>query len=284
MATGIILISGGAPAGASPREICLTFDDLPVMRVHDHIERLKITDRILGILREFKAPAAGFVIGDNIEGHYDLLTAWLKDGHVLGNHTYSHPDLNEIPPDMYIGDIEKGAAAIEEILLQHDQKKRYFRYPMLHYGNTSEARKVVAEFLDGENIAVAHVSIDTDDFAYNLHFEKYHAAGDSAAINRLAREYIAHIMERLESAEKLAMKLVNRPVKHILLLHANRLNAFCLQQLLSEIQNRGYRFISLARALSDPVYSLAESYLGSKGLSYLERVAQSDPDLLPAQE
>jgi peptidoglycan/xylan/chitin deacetylase (PgdA/CDA1 family) len=252
--------------------------------VHDRIERLMITDEILYTLEEFGAMAAGFVVGDNIEGDIDILESWLQAGHILGNHCFSHPDLNDVPQALYIQDIKKGHDAIENLLKAAKQKKRYFRYPSLHYGSNPEKKETVAEYLDREGYVVAHVSIDTDDFVYNLQFEKIYQSGDSLKFVQLGNEYLDHIMERLEEAEKLADELLGRPVRHILLLHANRVNGAFLSDLLSELAAGGYHFISLDKALADPVYSIRESYIGGKGLSYLERLAKTDPDLLPARE
>jgi len=264
--------------------MCITFDDLPVVRVHERAERLKITDRILTTLAEFEIKAAGFVIGDNIEGDIDILHSWLEAGHTLGNHTYSHPDINEVPIELYIRDIEKGQTAIEELLSDAGQNRRYFRYPFLHYGLTYDAKKAVADYLEREGYVIAHVSIDTDDFAYNLQFEKVYQLADSIELIQLGNEYVDHVLKRLEEAEQLSEELLGRQVRHILLLHANRINAHFLGDLLTEVSVRGYEFISLDNALSDPVYSVQESYAGPMGISYLERLTQTDPDLLPARE
>jgi peptidoglycan/xylan/chitin deacetylase (PgdA/CDA1 family) len=265
-------------------EICITFDDLPVARVHDRIERLMITDEILFTLEEFGVTAAGFVVGDNIEGDNDILESWLQAGHTLGNHTWSHPDINDVPVDLYIADIQKGHDAIEDILKAAKQKKRYFRYPNLHYGATQEIKKAIAQFLSKQGYKIADVSVDTDDFAYNLQYEKVEQSGDSILFVQLGNEYLDHVMERLEASEKLADELLGRPIKHILLLHANLLNRAFLPDILTELQARGYSFISLDKALTDPVYTIPETYVGPKGLSVLERLAKTDPDLLPARE
>ena len=67
--------------------------------------------------------------------------------------------------------------------------------------------------------------------------------------------------------------MAGREVLHILLLHANALNAEYLGQLAERIEHRGYRFVSLAEALADPAYSQADPYVGPKGLSWLQRWA-----------
>jgi peptidoglycan/xylan/chitin deacetylase (PgdA/CDA1 family) len=255
-----------------------------VVRVHDRIERLMITDEILFTLEEFGVTAAGFVLGNNIEGDFDILESWLEAGHTLGSHSYSHPDLNDVPHELYTNDIEKGNDVIEDLLTAAKQTKRYFRYPSLHYGNTYDVKIAVADYLDKQGYIVAHVSIDTDDFAYNLQFEKINQLGDSIKYVQLGDEYLDHVVERIKEAEKIAADLLGRPVKHILLLHANRLNSAFLADLLSEISAQGYSFIPLDEALTDPIYSMPDSYVGPKGLSVLEKLSKSDPDMLPAHE
>lgn len=268
----------------APKYMCITFDDLPVARVEDRYERLVVTDKILGALDEFDVSAAGFVIGSNIHEHYDLLEQWLKRGHTLGNHTYSHPDLNDVPVKLYLQDVSRGQGAIDDLLQEYNQKKRYFRYPLLHYGNTFDKKKAVTDYLREKEFTVAHVSIDNDEYIYNLQYEKLAEYAEDSKIEQLGDEYIEHILERIRDVEKLADEILGRKINHILLLHANRLNARFLGDLLQAIVDEGYTFNSLDKALSDPVYQTQDGYVGYKGLSILERLAKSDPDFLPARE
>ncbi|MCK5128043.1 MAG: polysaccharide deacetylase family protein [candidate division Zixibacteria bacterium] len=269
---------------AEPKYICITFDDLPVVRVHDHFDRMVITDELLGALAEFNVKAGGFVIGNNIHDHFDLLEQWLKAGHTLGSHTYSHPDLNDIPVKLYIQDIEKGHEIIEPLLATYKQKNRYFRYPLLHQGDTFTKKDAVEKYLEGNKLINVPVSVDNDEYIYNLQFEKLFETVDSTKMAQLGYEYIEHMIAELEEAEGLAEKVLGRPINHVLLLHANQLNAFFLNDLLQAISDNGYDFISLDKALSDPIYTMEEAYVGHKGLSIIERLVKSDPDLMPARE
>ena len=270
--------------GRIDKKICITFDDLPIVRARDRIDRLLIADQILGVLDEFEISAAGFVIGNGIKEDDGIIESWLEAGHTIGNHTYSHPDLNEIPVELYKADIAKGREAIDDLLLNYKQEGRYFRYPYLHRGNNYDIKQDVSEYLSAENYTLVPVSIDTDDYAFNLQYEKIYAVSDSIEFVRLGNEYIDHVIERLEAAEELADEIMGRPIKHIILFHANRLNSDFLADMLTEIAALGYRFIPLDLALSDPVYQVVDSYVGAKGLSVLERLARSDPDILPARE
>ena len=53
---------------------------------------------ILAILKEKKAPATFFMIGSEMEAHPGLVQRVLADGHEVGNHTYTHPNLADTPP------------------------------------------------------------------------------------------------------------------------------------------------------------------------------------------
>lgn len=69
------------------KKIALTFDDGP---------NAKYTPQILDILKATQTPATFFVIGRNILNNTDLLRREIAEGHDIGNHTYTHPDISQI--------------------------------------------------------------------------------------------------------------------------------------------------------------------------------------------
>ncbi len=75
-------------SGDHPGLIALTFDDGPDP---------KWTPRILDILKQEQVPATFFVIGKNGQAYPDLVRRTMNEGHELGNHTFTHPNLGEIP-------------------------------------------------------------------------------------------------------------------------------------------------------------------------------------------
>ena len=74
--------------GAHPGWVALTFDDGP-----DH----RWTPKILDILKEKNAPATFFVIGKNMQLYPELVQREVDQGMVVGNHTYTHPNIGELP-------------------------------------------------------------------------------------------------------------------------------------------------------------------------------------------
>ena len=176
-----------------------------------------------------------------------------------------------------------GSEALEPMLSGFGQKKRYFRYPFLHYGDTQVRRDRVARFLDQQEWTVCPSTVLPEDYLYDLNLIKLGKEPDSAKFGQLMNDYINHVLDELGRVERLATNLAGRPVRHILELRANRLNAVCLDELLGALNNTGYRFISLDQALKDEIYRSPDAYYGLKGLGYLDMLDQSDPDLAPAE-
>jgi cellulose synthase/poly-beta-1,6-N-acetylglucosamine synthase-like glycosyltransferase/peptidoglycan/xylan/chitin deacetylase (PgdA/CDA1 family)/spore germination protein YaaH len=74
--------------GDRPGLLALTFDDGPDPRW---------TPAILDILQREQVPATFFIIGKNGQAYPDLVRRIVAEGHELGNHTFTHPNLGEIP-------------------------------------------------------------------------------------------------------------------------------------------------------------------------------------------
>jgi len=75
--------------GYAPGKLALTFDDGPDARW---------TPRILDILKREHVPATFFVIGEKAIEHPELLRRMVAEGHTLGSHSYTHPDMSKVPP------------------------------------------------------------------------------------------------------------------------------------------------------------------------------------------
>jgi poly-beta-1,6 N-acetyl-D-glucosamine synthase len=75
--------------GYLPKAIALTFDDGP---------STPWTGQILDLLARYHVRATFFVIGQNAERHPGLLRRIWAEGHEIGNHTFTHPNLGADPP------------------------------------------------------------------------------------------------------------------------------------------------------------------------------------------
>jgi len=93
----------------SEKVIYLTFDDGPT---------LEVTERVLEILKKFKAKATFFCLGRNVERHREIYNKIINDGHATGNHTYSHLRGWKTPLKIYIQDTLLGAKYISSDLFR----------------------------------------------------------------------------------------------------------------------------------------------------------------------
>lgn len=88
------------------KQIALTFDDGPCELY---------TREILEILSEYNAKATFFVIGKNAEKYPELIRLEKENGHEIGNHTYSHPELRKISPEQFMEEISKTQEILKNI-------------------------------------------------------------------------------------------------------------------------------------------------------------------------
>jgi peptidoglycan-N-acetylglucosamine deacetylase len=108
--------------GTSGRRIALTFDDGPDPRT---------TPRILDSLREHDLKATFFVLGRRVKERPGLLRRIVKEGHTIGNHTYSHTDLSDLSQKRMRLELRRTQAAVDGAL--------GYQYPLVlmrpPYGN-----------------------------------------------------------------------------------------------------------------------------------------------------
>lgn len=93
-------------ASCYEKVVALTFDDGP---------GYKTTMRLLDGLKERNVRATFFTVGVNIEKRKEVLVRMKEDGHLIGNHTYSHVNLDEINEEVALEEIIKTNQLIKEI-------------------------------------------------------------------------------------------------------------------------------------------------------------------------
>ena len=173
--------------------MAVTVDDLPALPSGDVAEMRRITDGVLAALRRHQVTAVGFVNENKLEPPGEraerlaLLRSWLEAGHDLGNHTYSHPDLQRVPLEEYERDVLRGEPGIRELLAARGRAPRWFRHPFTHTGPTREVRSAFEAFLAEHGYAIAPFSIENADYIFDLLRRKAAGRGDTADRGPAAR-------------------------------------------------------------------------------------------------
>jgi peptidoglycan/xylan/chitin deacetylase (PgdA/CDA1 family) len=252
---------------AARKEIAVTIDDLPLNGPQFGAGRLRaMTEKLLSGLGRHRIPAVGFVnesllyAGGETDARLALLKAWADAGVELGNHTFSHVSFQQVAPEEYRDDFVRGDAVTRMLLKQKGRRPRYFRHPFLHTAPTAGEEQSFESFIAARGYRVAPVTVDSMDWMFLAAYSKARARGDAGALKRVSDEYLKYVGLRLDFCERAAAGLFGRPIRHVLLLHANELNADNFEGLVAVMRGRGYRFVTLEEALADPAYSAPERY------------------------
>lgn len=277
----LVLAIFPSTATAQSRTVAVTIDDLPAVSTQRDIAvHTSITERLLVTLARERVPATGFVIESGLEtdGRNDpqriaLLERWLDAGMDLGNHSYSHRSFHQTELEPYQQDVLRGERVIRNLMEQHDKQLVWYRHPMLHTGRTLEMKEAFARFLDAHGYRIAPVTIDNQEWIFARAYDHALDLSDGALARRIGEAYLPYMDSMFGYYENQSRALLDREPPQILLLHANRINAEYLDELLVLMRKRGYRFISLPEAVRDPVYTRLDAYTGPAGITWLHRWA-----------
>jgi len=271
-----------AVSRAQSLTVALTFDDLPAHGpLPPGMARPGPVREILATLKHEKMPPTyGFVNGFRIAQfpyQEEILKAWLAAGNPLGNHTFSHPALDQTPADKYIADI----AANEPYLEKADPQGNWhwFRYPYLEEGDTLPKRQAVRTWLLDHHYQVAEVTLDFEDSLWNEPYARCmtrQSTGTDESANRrwLEQSYLGKAAEFTTAFRQLSHTLYGRDIPYVLLLHVGAFDAKMLPQLIAQFRREGFTFTTLEAAQRDPAYAFDPNLGYPSGGTLMELVSQ----------
>ena len=287
----LVLVPALASEGASAipnrasRQIAVTFDDLPYAYAPGQPDAIETAERgTAGVLRRISAgrvPVAAFVNEGKLgrdadpdrERRVAILRRWIGAGAVLGNHTYSHADLNSMIASRFEEEIVRGERVIRR-LAPDRSSPRFFRFPFNHTGDTPEKKAAVEKFLAVRGYTIAPDTIDSEDYVFNAPYTRPDVVPDGATRSRLRGAYADFVVAAAEFAARASRELFGREIPQILLLHANDINADALGEVLGRLRGRRFRFVSLEAAMRDPVYRTKDDFVTKDGPTWLWRWRQ----------
>lgn len=170
------------------------------------------TASILDTLKKQEVKAAFFVVGHYIDTSPDLVKRMTQEGHIVGNHTFHHPDMAKIQDK---ASFEKEIQSLEQAYqtCTGEQMKKFYRPPQGKYSK--------------ENLQMAN------ELGYRTIF--------------WSLAYVDWYVDKQPSHEEAMKKLTTRihPGAVILLHSTSKTNAEILDQLITEWKNQGYTFGTL---------------------------------------
>ena len=132
-----------------PGKIALTFDDGPDPQW---------TPKILDILKEKGVQATFFIIGENGAAYPRLVQRALAEGHDIGNHTFTHPNLGETPNGVAALELNATQRLIEALT---GRSMRLFRPPYFGDAEPTSAEEI-APVQEAERLGYVTVGLKVD--------------------------------------------------------------------------------------------------------------------------
>jgi len=137
-----------AAADNGSKIIALTFDDGP--------SQTNSTEQIHALLDKYGIKATFFVVGTMIDVNPDKVSAAHDAGHLIENHSRTHPEFSTLSRDQMVEAIDSVTAQIVDLGIPSPQ---YFRPP---YGDGNGA--TLSDLLDERGLTAAYWSIDSRDW------------------------------------------------------------------------------------------------------------------------
>jgi len=262
--------------------LAVTVDDLPA---HGDLAprwtRATVARAVLKSLHDNGITQAyGFANGymEKLEPGVDrVLKQWLEAGYPLGNHTYNHLNLDEVPARAYIADIARMDRLLQTFAPVSPliQRRDVFRYPHLAEGDTLEKRDAVRSYLSRNGYRIAEVTVDYNDWAWDSAYVRCAQQSDQKSIAWLKTHILEDAEWHLNASTAMAEMLFHRNVPQILLVHVGVFDAVMLDKVLKDLRAHHVKFITLDEALSDPVYKINANRGFAGGETFLKEIADA---------
>lgn len=176
------------------------------------------TETILDALKKHKAPATFFVVGHFLKSEPNLIRRMVEEGHIVGNHTWSHPDMTKISS---LDAFSKELSQVEELYKETTGKDmvKFYRPPQGKYST--------------QNLKMAQ------ELGYKTFF--------------WSLAYVDWNQDQQPTQEEAFDKLLNRvhPGAIVLLHNTSSTNGQIMDELLQKWEDMGYTFHSLEELISE---------------------------------
>jgi peptidoglycan/xylan/chitin deacetylase (PgdA/CDA1 family) len=257
-------------------DVAVTVDDLPAHGpLPQGMTRLTIAESYLHTLKAHEVPEAyGFVNARHLHDEPNtesVLDAWRRAGYPLGNHTYSHLNLNDAPSlQAWLADLQAGEPALEARMPGADW--HYLRYPYLEAGLDRARHDGAIAWLQSHGYRIADVSLSFDDWAYSDAYARCLAKGDTASVEAMKTQYLKAVDDGIVRMKALSQRVYGRLIPQVLLTHIGGWSAATLPEVMARLDAAGAHYVPLAQAQADPAYQQAGPTKGNGTL--IERAAK----------
>jgi peptidoglycan-N-acetylglucosamine deacetylase len=230
------------------REIALTFDDSPRF-AKGYFDGPTRAQRLIKSLQEANVNQVAFFTNSSFmdEEGTQRIQSYIDAGHLIANHTHSHPDFNKTSLEKYIQEFDRA----------HDQLKDlatfvpWFRFPYLREGNDLIKRDGMREHLNKKSYINAYITVDFSDWHLEYLFQEAIKQNKNLDLNLVKKIYIENALAAAEYYDEMAIRYLKRSPKHVMLLHETDLAALFIADLALAFRAAGWKIITPTEAYTD---------------------------------
>jgi peptidoglycan-N-acetylglucosamine deacetylase len=248
----LAFMCSAAPAAAQKR-IALTFDDIP-RNEGAFFTPDERTEKLIAALKQAKVEQAAFflnpgsLVEDHGKGGEDRIAAYVAAGHVIANHTNTHPALSATSAEDYLANID----AAEAWLKDRPGRRPWFRFPYLDEGSTDKVKRdALRAGLAERGLRNGYVTADGSDWFLDDLVVKARAEGKELDMEQLRKLYIAMHVSGAEYIDDLARTTLGRSPAHVMLMHETDIAALFLPDMVAELRRHGWEIITVDEAYED---------------------------------
>jgi peptidoglycan/xylan/chitin deacetylase (PgdA/CDA1 family) len=256
----MVVVAMGLAGVCVGQKLAITMDDLPSNGpLPPGVTRVETAKDVLAMLKKRHVPPVyGFINAKKLEGNADgaeALKVWAA-AEPVGNHTYSHMDLEQNPAEAFEREIEENEPALELLARKGTtgNEWHWFRYPYLHEGDTVEKRRAVRAYLKAHGYRIAQVTLDWEDYLWNAAYARCVAKGDTTSIPWLRSSYLNTASEFLDLGRAQAKLIYGHEINYVLLMHLGAFSSTILPDALDLLKKKGFKLVTLEEAESDAAY------------------------------
>ena len=205
-------------------------------------------DNILTAFDAVGHKASGFVTGSFVKSEWGLevVLDWLARGHVIANHTWTHPHANETDSAAYLADIRRNQNFLKAVPGTSD----YFRFPFLDDGRDRAQQTALFAGLNSFGLRNAPVTMDSVDWYTTSRLEAALTANPNTDLAPYRDYYVEMCVTLSNHWDGVAQALGFTSLPHLTLMHHNVLNGHFLKDVLLALQADGWVFVDAAEALA----------------------------------
>jgi peptidoglycan-N-acetylglucosamine deacetylase len=250
----ILAIVVSTPAHAQKR-IALTFDDVP-RDAGAFFSPEQRTTKLIAALKQARVKQVAFFVNPgNLakpdgQGGDRRIAAYVAAGHVIANHSFSHPSLSKLTPEAYLADINMAT----DWLKGRKGYRPWFRFPFLNEGRSDKAKRdAIRVGLAARGLRNGYVTVDASDWNMENLTIAATKAGKPINMAALRDYYVTLHVEAADFYDGLARQTIGRSPAHVMLLHETDMAAMFIGDLVAALRKDGWEIIAADKAYRDPI-------------------------------